>query len=33
MLTCVVTQAFIQGREISLDNKHKQLARRFSEKY
>ena len=33
MLTCIVTQAFIQGREISLDNKHKQLARRFSEKY
>ena len=27
-----VTAAFIQGREISLDNKHKQLNKRFEEK-
>ena len=33
MRSCVVTAAFIQGREISLDNKHKQLGRRFEEKY
>lgn len=33
MRTCKVTAAFIQGREISLDNKHKQLHRRFEEKY
>ena len=33
MRTCQVTAAFIQGREISLDNKHKQLYRRFEEKY
>lgn len=33
MRTCQVTAAFIQGREISLDNKHKVLARRFEEKY
>ena len=33
MRTCIVTAAFIQGREINLDNKHKQLARRFEEKY
>jgi imidazolonepropionase-like amidohydrolase len=28
-----VTQAFIQGREISLDNKHKQLYERYKHKY
>lgn len=33
MRGCQVTAAFIQGREISLDNKHKALARRFEEKY
>ena len=33
MRSCIVTAAFIQGREINLDNKHKQLARRFVEKY
>lgn len=33
MRTCVVTAAFIQGREINLDNKHKQLARLFEAKY
>ena len=33
MRTCQVTAAFIQGREINLDNKHKQLNRRFQEKY
>lgn len=33
MRTCTVTAAFIQGREINLDNKQKQLNRRFEEKY
>lgn len=33
MRTCNVTAAFIQGREINLDNKQKQLNRRFEEKY
>lgn len=33
MRTCQVTAAFIQGRSIDLDNKHKQLARKFGEKY
>jgi imidazolonepropionase-like amidohydrolase len=33
MRTNQVTAAFIQGREISLDNKHKALSRRFEEKY
>ncbi len=33
MRGCIVTAAFIQGREVNLDNKHKQLARRFGEKY
>ncbi len=33
MMTNDVTQAFIQGREIDLDNKHKMLYRRFQEKY
>ncbi|MCW5922367.1 MAG: amidohydrolase family protein [Saprospiraceae bacterium] len=33
MRTCKVTAAFIQGREINLDNKQKRLQRRFEEKY
>lgn len=33
MRTCKVVAAFIQGREIGLDDKHKQLSRRFDEKY
>jgi hypothetical protein len=33
MRTNKVTAAFIQGRSIDLDNKHKQLAKRFGEKY
>jgi len=33
MRTCKVTAAFIQGREINLDNKQKYLNRRFEEKY
>ncbi len=33
MRTCQVTAAFIAGREINLDNRHKQLYRRFQEKY
>lgn len=33
MRSCIVTAAFIQGREINLDNKQKQLSRRFEEKY
>lgn len=33
MRSCQVTAAFIQGREINLDNKHKALNRRFEEKY
>jgi len=33
MRTCQVTAVFIQGREISLDNKQKQLYRKFEEKY
>ncbi|MBN8677537.1 MAG: amidohydrolase family protein [Chitinophagales bacterium] len=33
MRTCQVTAAFIQGRAISLDNKHKQLYQRFDKKY
>jgi imidazolonepropionase-like amidohydrolase len=33
MRSCQVTAAFIQGREINLDNKHKQLYRRFEAKY
>ncbi|OFY40677.1 MAG: hypothetical protein A2Z69_02935 [Bacteroidetes bacterium RBG_13_44_24] len=33
MMTNNVEYAFIQGRNISLDNKHKQLYRRFMEKY
>ena len=33
MRTCQVTAAFIQGRTIDLDNKHKQLYKRFEQKY
>lgn len=33
MRTCQVTAAFIQGRTINLDNKHKQLYQRFEKKY
>ncbi len=33
MRTNRVTAAFIQGREINLDNKQKVLQRRFEEKY
>ena len=33
MSTNNIEYAFITGRQISLDNKHKQLYRRFSEKY
>jgi imidazolonepropionase-like amidohydrolase len=33
MMTNNVEYAFISGRDISLDNKHKQLYRRFTEKY
>ena len=33
MRTCQVSAAFIQGREINLDNKQKRLARKFEEKY
>ena len=33
MRTNIVTQAFIQGREIDLDNKQKALYRKFKKKY
>lgn len=33
MLTLKVEKAFIQGRDINLDNLHKQLYRKFAEKY
>lgn len=33
MMTNEVVNAFIQGREVDLDNKHKMLYRRFQEKY
>lgn len=33
MRSCQVTAAFIQGREINLDNKQKELNRKFEEKY
>jgi imidazolonepropionase-like amidohydrolase len=33
MRSCKVTAAFIQGRTINLDNKHKQLNQRFEQKY
>jgi len=32
MRTCIVTAAFIQGREIDLDNRHKRLTRKFGPK-
>jgi len=32
MRTCQVTAAFIQGREINLDNKQKRLYRKFEQK-
>jgi len=32
-MTNNIEYAFITGRNISLDNKHKQLYRRFQEKY
>ncbi len=33
MITLDVTKAFIQGRDINLDNLHKQLYKRYSDKY
>ena len=33
MRTSKITQAFIQGRELNLDNKHKQLFERYKYKY
>ena len=33
MLTNIITQAFIQGRKIDLDNKQKQLAEKYKTKY
>lgn len=33
MRSSIITQAFIQGREINLDNKHKQLYERYKHKY
>ena len=33
MITINVDAAFIQGRSINLDNLHKQLYRKFSDKY
>lgn len=33
MRTCIVEQAYIQGREIDLDNKQKALYRKYQEKY
>lgn len=33
MKTCIISKAFIQGREIDLDNKQKALSRKFSKKY
>ena len=33
MKTSIVTKAFIQGREINLDDKHKQLNERYKKKY
>jgi imidazolonepropionase-like amidohydrolase len=33
MRSSIVTRAFIQGREINLDNKHKQLYERYRYKY
>jgi len=33
MITIDVQKAFIQGRDVNLDNLHKQLYRKFSAKY
>jgi len=33
MMTSNVTHAWIQGRQVSLDNKHKQLYRKYNQKY
>jgi imidazolonepropionase-like amidohydrolase len=33
MKTSIITHAFIQGREVSLDNKQKQLYERYKHKY
>jgi imidazolonepropionase-like amidohydrolase len=33
MRSSIITQAFIQGREVNLDNKHKQLYERYKHKY
>ncbi len=33
MRTSVIVRAFIQGRDINLDDKHKQLFKKYSEKY
>jgi imidazolonepropionase-like amidohydrolase len=33
MRTSIVTDAFIQGRKINLDNKQKQLYERYKHKY
>ncbi len=33
MRTCVIEKAFIEGREIDLDNKQKALSRKFTKKY
>ena len=33
MRTSIITKAYIQGRDINLDDKHKQLKRKYEEKY
>jgi imidazolonepropionase-like amidohydrolase len=33
MRTSIITHAFIQGRKVNLDDKHKQLFKKFKEKY
>jgi imidazolonepropionase-like amidohydrolase len=33
MRTCIITKAYIQGRDINLDDKHKQLKKKYEEKY
>lgn len=33
MRSSIITHAFIQGRELNLDNKHKQLNERYKQKY
>jgi imidazolonepropionase-like amidohydrolase len=32
MRTCIITKAYIQGRDINLDDKHKQLKKKYEEK-